>query len=152
MLERPHRHRPRLVELAGEEQRAGQGGQSSGEDLLRTRLGERDRTPPVDHRPPDAAVDRERSHQPGRRLDIGDSFRSLPAGRVGDLQQSAPLDRAPADQDRGRRGPHRQFRMLGDPVVRQRPQSSAVNAPRTATPCRNASCSSSNVARTSLLR
>ena len=85
MLERPHRHRRSLVQLAGEEQGAGICGQGPGEDLARFGLRERDRTPAVEHRLAHAAVDRERAYQPRRRLDVGTaSLRSLSTAPVGE--------------------------------------------------------------------
>ena len=85
LLERPHRHRRSLVELAGEEQRAGVGGQSRRENLVRTSGRERDRTPAVEHRLAHAAVDRDRADQPRRGLDVGaEPLRSLSTAPVGE--------------------------------------------------------------------
>ena len=120
MLQGPHRNRPRLVDLPGEEEGAGVGGQSCREDLFRAGLRELDRTSTVAHRLTNAAVDRERAHQPRRRLDVGVVGPSC-TGRVGELQQPALLDRAAADQHRGGRGRHRKLRMLDGHLVRQRP-------------------------------
>ena len=121
VLERPHRHRRRLVQLAGEEQSAGVGGQSSREDLIRVRLRQRDRTPPVEHRLPHAAVDRDRTHQPRRRLNVRVVLvGSLPTRAVGERQQPALRQRAPAEEHRARRARHRKLRMLDDPLLRER--------------------------------
>ena len=122
MLKRPHRHRPRLVKLPREEQRASVGGQRSGQDLVRASLRERDRTPAVEHRLAHAAVDRDRAHQPRRRPDvITGSLRAFSTfARSASCKHPALLDRSPADEHRGSGGRHRKLRMLDDHLVRKR--------------------------------
>jgi hypothetical protein len=121
MLERPHRDRPRLIKLLGEEERAPVGGQCSGQDLLGARLRELDRTAAVEHRLLRTPIDGQGAHQPRRRLDVSiGSLRPPSVGLVGELKHPALLDRSPADQHRGSGARDRQLRMLQDHLVRKR--------------------------------
>ena len=134
MLEGPHRDRPRLVELAGEEECAGAGGQRRSQYLAphssrraRPRVGRR--APPVGI----AAVDRDRAYQQSGRLDVHCRrvrVRGL-MGPISELQQPALFKCHTANQHRGRGCRHGELRMPDDQA---RPAASEPNEEACARP------------------
>jgi hypothetical protein len=121
VLERPHRHRRGLIELAGEEQRPGTSGQSPGEQLTRVNPRQLDRASTIEHRLRHPPVDRGRTHQRYRRLDVAADPPRLPGtSHIGEREQPALLEPVAADQHR-RCCRHRQLRMIDELVLRQRP-------------------------------